>query len=1455
MALSITSAQPKVTVQELASVTGSAALDSVAGTITFLDAGVAATPTVTVTGGAGFLGSLTLGTVSYAAGSGSVGWNFSVADSALDFLSVGDVLTQNYTVTVRDSTGTTVTQLIQVQITGTNDTPTIVAAATTATGTIQEITPVTAATLTSTGTVSFHDADFKDSHTVTVAPVAGGAGFVGTLTATRGADSQNGATGTVAWTYSVVDSALAFLAPSQTVVQNYNVTVSDNHGASVVQVVSVTIHGVAEAPPVITSTAAAAAGTVNELPNVTGSTAIDASTGTLTFTDINVTDTHTVTAVPQAAGYLGTFSLGALTDSLNGTTGHFAWNFSVVDSALDFLAAGQTLIQKYNVTIDDHHGGTAVQVVTVTMVGTAEPSGAAIITSAAAAATGSVTELAGNAGSLSLDTAGNTLTYTDQVPLDHHTVTFSPQAAGYLGTFTAAQTVDATGGVVGSVPWSYSVADGALDFLAAGQTVVQSYNLTITSTLPNGTFNGATTQVITLTLHGTNDAPVITAAVTSGSVTELAGVTGSAALDATSGTITFTDLDLIDTHTATAVAQGLNYIGTLTPVLSTDSTGGVAGHVTWSFSAPDSALDFLSAGQSVVQSYTVTVDDGHGGTVAQVVNVTLTGTNDAPIITSTAAAATGAVTELAGVTGSAALDTTSGTLTFTDVDLADFHSVTAVAQGANYVGALNFVTVTEPTGLTAGSVGWNFSVTDGSLDFLAAGQTLVQNYNVTVNDGHGGTATQVVSVTLTGTNDAPVAIPITASGNPASTAMLLLANSIDPDLTDTATYTVNTLGTIGLVTNDGNGIFTYNPNGQFATLAPGQTATDSFTYTVDDGHGGTSTATATVSLNSNNVIGSGATMLLTSNAAAATGSIAEQPAVTGSVVTDNATGSIAFADIIPTDTHTATVVAQGLGYVGALTLGTVSESNLTGIVKGSVPWHFAVADGALDFLSAGQVLVQSYNVTIADNHGGTLVQTVTVTITGANDTPVITSLPLTTSVNEHGPAALAFTPTFTDPDLLDQQAFAVNTTGTHGLVTVIQGGQFIYDPNGAFASLNVGQTATDHFTYSVVDNNGAAATQTASITIIGQNDAPVANADSVGPIAAGATSANLWTSLLANDTDVDTAHASLVISSVNTTGTTGSVVLNTATQSLTYHAPAGAGPDTFQYTMSDGQGGTSTATVTVNGDHLVTDSWLVSQGQTATFTAASVLGNDTAFNGGALSLTSVSGPDVTWDGTHITYTAPGSGSSDSFSYTTTDSAGKHATGTVNVALWDGLSATVGSSANQAEWLVAGSSTVSMLGTAGPDHLQGGGGAISITGGAGADTLTGGSAIAANHFVYNYGGAAAPNKDSNVGAMDDITDFLSGLDVIELNGFGFTAASTALITATNIKAAAFTSGDVAGYFADGNVIHVETQKTATAFNNQIYVDANKDGSFEAASDLVIHLDGKTGAAIVTDFTFH
>ena len=53
------------------------------------------------------------------------------------------------------------------------------------------------------------------------------------------------------------------------------------------------------------------------------------------------------------------------------------------------------------------------------------------------------------------------------------------------------------------------------------------------------------------------------------------------------------------------------------------------------------------------------------------------------------------------------------------------------------------------------SVGWNFSVEDSDLDFLADGETLIQTYEIEIDDGNGGTVTQEVTITLTGAADGP----------------------------------------------------------------------------------------------------------------------------------------------------------------------------------------------------------------------------------------------------------------------------------------------------------------------------------------------------------------------------------------------------------------------------------------------------------------------------------------------------------------------------------------------------------------------------------------------------------------------------------------------------------------------------------------------------------------------------
>src|SRR4029079_11359517 len=142
----------------------------------------------------------------------------------------------------------------------------------------------------------------------------------------------------------------------------------------------------------------------------------------------------------------------------------------------------------------------------------------------------------------------------------------------------------------------------------------------------------------------------ITAAGTTatGNVTEATGVVlGNLS---TTGTIAFNDVDLIDVHTTSVVAAGSNTLGrTLTMGAVSESATTEPGTVGWTYTVADNATDYLAAGQTATESFTVTIDDGHGGTVDQVVTITVTGTNEAPTITAAGTTATGNVTEDTGV--------------------------------------------------------------------------------------------------------------------------------------------------------------------------------------------------------------------------------------------------------------------------------------------------------------------------------------------------------------------------------------------------------------------------------------------------------------------------------------------------------------------------------------------------------------------------------------------------------------------------------------------------------------------------------------------------------------------------------------------------------------------------------------------------------------------------------------
>ena len=124
-------------------------------------------------------------------------------------------------------------------------------------------------------------------------------------------------------------------------------------------------------------------------------------------------------------------------------------------------------------------------------------------------------------------------------------------------------------------------------------------------------------------------------------------------------------------------------------------------------------------------------------------------------------------------------------------------------------------------------------------------------------------------------------------------------------------------------------------------------------------------------------------------------------------------------------------------------------------------------------------------------------------------------------------------------------------------------------------------------TYHLIGN--VTSDETGKVTAVEDvNEAPTAANDAVA-VNEDATSANLWPTLLGNDSDPDSGDM-LAISDVDTSGTLGSVIFDAATQQLRYVAdndvfdtlaPGVTLTDSFSYTVTDSQGLTSSATVTV----------------------------------------------------------------------------------------------------------------------------------------------------------------------------------------------------------------------------------------------------------------------------------
>ena len=416
--------------------------------------------------------------------------------------------------------------------------------------------------------------------------------------------------------------------------------------------------------------------------------------------------------------------------------------------------------------------------------------------------------------------------------------------------------------------------------------------------------------------------------------------------------------------------------------------------------------------------------------------------------------------------------------------------------------------------------------------------------------------------------------------------------------------------------------------------------------------------------------------------------------------------------------------------------------------------HFRSTNEGIEVLS---VLHESQRVTLSKLDIQNLVNGVNIAPISQGDAATVNEdIELTLSVND----LLA--------NDLDINGDSLSVTA----VSNAQNGVVSFDAQAGTVTFTANQdySGAASFDYTVSDGQGGSHGATVAITVDPTNDVPVAVADNASTNEDAALVLNI-ADLLSNDSDVDSD--SLSISAVSG-ASNGSVLLDAQAGTITFTPVAGyTGAASFDYTVSDGQGGTHSASVAIVVDPTndvpvaVSDSSSTDEDVALVLNIADLLSNDSDADGDSLSISAVSGASngsVTLDaqaGT-ITFTPEaGYSGAASFDYTLSDGQGGEATATVSIDVVAGEVPGV-----DPDTVVVGTSAgEQLLGTNAIDLIQGLGGDDQLYGFSGNDQLEGGSG---NDRLQGGNGSNSNSGDDILigGAGDDILVGEDGNDTLD-----------------------------------------------------------------------------------------
>lgn len=552
----------------------------------------------------------------------------------------------------------------------------------------------------------------------------------------------------------------------------------------------------------------------------------------------------------------------------------------------------------------------------------------------------------------------------------------------------------------------------------------------------------------------------------------------------------------------------------------------------------------------------------------------------------------------------------------------------------------------------------NGSVTlnsNGSFTYTPNGNFFgTDTFTYIASDGTNQSAATTVTVTVNAQPDAPVAVAdsLTISNSRTPRTIDVLANDTSaPDATQTLTVTSVTQGTAGGTVTLANGVVSY-------LALEGFIGTDTFSYTIQDTDGLTSTATATINVTAvaDNSLSGFVYLDANKSGSRDTGEVGVpgvQITLTGAGLTrtilTNASGAYSFTEL-PAGTY------QLAERQPAAMLDSGDSTTVPNAVVGSDQITSILLDSGQDFAenNFGEMGIQSKYATIAwffasskspeemfretiavgEELTGNMALATAIRASSTQAPDVSNSAPVangdTFSVTKNSVLTVALAngvlKNDTDADG-DSLTASVDNQPAHGTLSLNANGSFTYTPTAEFIG-------TDTFTYRASDGTASSTAATVSITVNETNSpntaTPVAVADSYSVEAGGTLTISSTSGVLHNDTDAD---GDTLTALAGTAPTNGTLSLN-ADGSFTYTPHTNfTGADTFTYMATDGTQSSTAATVTVTVTATNTapvtaaDSYTLQEDSSITVSAADgVLKNDSDPQGSAITAVLVAAP-------------------------------------------------------------------------------------------------------------------------------------------------------------------------------------------------------------------------------------